>query len=300
MRKFYMGAIALGCSMGLFAEDVQSVVSLTLVNLTHDVMNTTYTDNQGNAIKISTGEPVYKGDNTFIYGLLTSGDNPLMCLGIPAPGGLDQYTFFTMKGHMQAGFNESPSILIELPAGDKITNLEIIGRSAGSNNTVQLFSGFSSTGTNEGDFETNWDDPTLSGDPAFLFLNNGCQTEDDRKREVPSGSKYVKLIVTEAFADFYTDNMNSVPQIYAIRFFAKDMGTSIEGDNKDAFGVELYGRNLQLSESADVLIYDVTGKVLQRYNNIDNVYLDSVNDGVYILKATNAIGQTVTQKVVVR
>lgn len=299
MKNFYVGAIALVCSMGLFAEEDQSVASLSLVNLTHESMNATYTDSKENSIKIETSEPQYKGENTFLY--RTTTDNPLQCIKQTPSETMAEYSFIALKGFMNAGYSQSPSILITLPNNGNITAIQLIGFASGGGGTsVPVLSGFSSTGTAENDFETNWDDPAISGDPAFSLLRDECATEDDNKRVVPIGAKYAKLIVTETFGNLSVSDMNASPLIYAIRFFAKDTPTGIEVKKEDLFSFDLFDRNLQLKESVDVSIYETTGKLIAQYNDIDNAYLNYLQKGVYIIKASNKDGQQFTQKVAIK
>lgn len=299
MRKFYVGAFAIVCSMGVFAENIESVVSLSLVNLTHERMNATYTDSKENIIKIETSEPQYKGDDTFLY--RTTTDNPLQCVNQTPSETMSDYGFIALRGFMNAKYAQSPSILITLPTTGNITAIQLLGfASGGGGSSVPILSGFSSTGTAESNFETNWDDPALSGDPAFSLLRDGCATEDDNKRVVPSNAKYAKLIVTESFGDLSVSDMNASPLIYAIRFFAKDTPTSIESKDEAPFSFELFDRNLQINEIANVCIYEITGKVVAQYNNIDNAYLKHLENGIYIIKATNKNGQQTTKKVVIK
>lgn len=306
MKKFYVGVVALVCSMSLFAEGTVSIVSLTLTDLTHDRLNTSYTDSKGNKITISTTEPQYKGADTFIYGQLTSGDNPLACLGLPDPGTASQYGIFTLKGNMGAPYAQSPSILIEFPKSGNITDVQITGRSAGGSASY-ILSGFSWTGTAEMDFNVNWDDPNEEYIPYFVFPSNICATVDHSKREVPlqedteKPAKYLQLAVSEyAFDNAQLTDMNSAPQVYAIRFFAKDTGTSVELNEQTALDIQLYGRNLQLSEVADVAIYDITGKVVAQYNDIESAYLGQLNGGIYVISATTLDGVKVNQKMVIK
>lgn len=306
MRKIYVGFIALTCSMGLFAEEVESIVSLSLVNLTKERMNTTYTDSKGNEIAIETHEPLSQGE--FLY--RTTSDNPLQCVNQSPSEPLAEYSFVILKGNQNANYNNSPSIQITLPSNQNITAIQLLGSTAGSGRYIfrQVLCGFSDTGTNEKDYYMNWDDPIAEagGDPSFLLYSDECANNADdnyeNKRLVPAGAKYVKLIVSKSFGDggVSADEMELPPYIYAIRFFAKDTPTDIEVEAQDKFSFELLGRNLQLNDIADVSIYDVTGRIATQYNDVDNAYLKHLKNGIYVIKATNGNGQEFTQKVVIR
>lgn len=302
MKKFYVGAIALVCSLTVFAEGVESVMSLSLVNLTKERMNATYTDSKGNVIKIETNEPTTQGE--FLY--RTTTDNPLQCVGQAPSETLDEYAFVVLKGHQKANYKNSPSIQITLPSKQNITAIQLLGFTAGSGRNLdrQVLCGFSDTGTTENDYYTNWDDPVAEagGDPSFVLFSDKCATEEDNKRVVPANAKYVKLIVSSSFCDggVSAEEMSEPPYIYAIRFFAKDTGTSIERESDDTFNLELFGRNLQLGEFANVAIYDLTGRVVARYANVDNAYLGFLNEGLYVVNATSENGIEISQKIIVR
>lgn len=301
MKKLYVGAIALACSLTVFADETESVMSFSLVNLTQARMNASYTDSKGNVIAIETSEPKYKGEDTFLY--RTTTDNPLRCVNQTPAEPMAEYAIVAMKGNLKASYALSPAIQITLPSSGNITAIQLLGFASGgqSGSSIRIPVGFSEQGTNESAFKTNWDE-TASDDPAFSLLKDVCTTDMNNKRAIPAKTKYVKMVVTADFGDLSgDDNMAEVsPLIYAIRFFAKDTPTSIEGNSMDALDIELLGRNLQLGELADVVIYDFAGRVVAQYANVDNAYLDYLNEGLYVVKATTENGVAVSQKIVVR
>lgn len=112
--------------------------------------------------------------------------------------------------------------------------------------------------------------------------------------------KYVRLNWGKNFAGASSSNRGSTTNIYAIKVYTDaDITVGITEEQK-TIDVQLFGRNLQLSEIADVYIYDIAGKIVAQYNDVDNAYLNYLNNGVYIIKTLGSNGQQSTQKVVVR
>lgn len=303
MKKFYVGAIALACSLSVFADEIQSVVSLSLVNLTKERLNTTHTDSKGNVIEVKTNEPKSQGE--LLY--RTTTDNPLRCVNQTPSQSMAEYGFVVLKGHKDADNSNSPWIQITLPSSGNITAIQLLGFTAGSSQYRQVLTGFSDKGTADSDYYMNWEDPIADvGDPSFVLYSDECanQAEDnfENKRLVPEGAKYMKLIVSKSFCDggVSAEEMGLSPYIYAIRFFAKDTPTGIEDNSTETLDIELFGRNLQLGELADVVIYDLTGRVVKKYANVDNAYLDCLNEGLYVVNATTENGVEVSQKIFIR
>lgn len=91
--------------------------------------------------------------------------------------------------------------------------------------------------------------------------------------------------------------------IFAISVYtnADDDGTGIADERSNsAVKISVYGRNMQLSERADVIIYDIAGNAVAEYKGIEYAYLDMLNAGVYITKMKGEKGQVAVQKVIVK
>lgn len=104
------------------------------------------------------------------------------------------------------------------------------------------------------------------------------------------------------FADAPNPDKGGSANIFAIKIYtnANTSTVGVEEQEAEKPNIRLYGRNLQLSEFADITIYDITGKIAAQYSDIDNAYLDVFDVGVYLIRATNKNGQNTTQKVVIR
>ena len=132
-----------------------------------------------------------------------------------------------------------------------------------------------------------------------LFGGSGT-TIDDLREKV----KYVRLNWGLDFAGGSSNNLNVSSILYAIKVYTNadtSITTGMENEEaENALNVTLYGRNLQLSAPADVQVYDIAGKRVAAYKQVDDAYLDSLNEGIYIIRATDSQGKQNTEKVLLR
>lgn len=293
MKKIYTCVFFTALSVTLFAQD--EVLSLSLYNLTKERVNTTHLDNQNNSIKIETLEPTNsKGEETLVYAKTAA--NPLECALETPSLVLDEYTYIYLEGNISYTSAKSPGMVITLPADDKITAIEVLGfgsNAASQSTTATVAIGFSADGTT---YEVDED----MFNPFIRLKQTDCAPASYNKRDVLPGTKYIKLLHTSDYLGIDEINMESKPQIHAIRFYAKDMGTSISGGTDRKLEIRLYGRNLQLSQTADVTIYDITGKAVAQYRDIKDTYLDFLTGGLYVIMAVDKNGNKAIQKVAVK
>lgn len=305
MKKIYSFLLVVSFVSTALGAEYEKVKSLSIYDLTKESLSKTYTDSQGNILKFSVNDPTFinppaSPEPTFVYSATI--DNPLQCIGenpTIAPSGT-KYSSFIMVGHAAAKVEESPYILIEVAGDNRVLEVEILGyaTSGGGNEAVQanLICAFSS-----GDDPKKDDDFLINfeyEEPMLAFNQTKCATEN--KRELTANTKFIKLIATDFFGFTGVSSYACKPQIHAINIYAKDTGTSLGEETIDALDIQLHGRNLQLSEVVDVVIYDIAGKVVARINNTDNAYLDLVNSGIYVIQAVNGKGEKATQKVVIK
>lgn len=298
MKKIYVLLCAASLVLSSKASE-EKVLSLSLYDLTTESLSKVYTDTQGNTIKFTVNEPAFGGDPTFTY--TANVDNPLACIGeIPSsPSVGAKYSMATMTGHATAKPLESPFILIEVPGNNNVLEIEILGyaTSGGSHQGVEaeLICCFSP------DFDPTNDDSfviDLEQEPLLAFKQTSCPTEN--KRALPKGTKFIKLIANDAFGWSGVMSYESKPQIHAINIYANAKGTSVADEEQELLNIQLFGRNLQLSETANVTIYGITGKLIGKHSNINNAYLDSLESGVYIIEATTQNGFKSIQKVIIK
>lgn len=297
MKQLYAFVLASLFVGNVVAGEGDIVRSLTMYNLTTEKLNESYTDSQNNQIIFTTHEPTntVSGSEwkTMIYSE-SSALAPLECIG-ETISETAPYDVVTLRGRSNFSVAQSPYILIELPAKHNIVDVEVLGRAAGgaAGAKAQLICAFSTSGTKDSDFgvdPSNWD-------PDLSYTQDACPERS--KQALLDGTKYIKLISNKSYAGVAI-GFDANPMIFAINLYAKDTGTGIGEEDATALDIQLYGRNLQLNELADVVIYDITGKLVAQYANVEDAYLDSLNGGVYVVKATNKNGQIATQKVVIK
>lgn len=305
MRKIYAFLFIVSFVSTAIGGEYQKVKSLSVYDLTKESLSKKYTDSQGNILKFSVNDPIFTNppslpEPTFVYSATV--DNPLFCIEeTPSTSpAQSKYSSVIMVGHATAKVTESPQILIEIAGDDKLVEIEILAYATpgGANASVQadLICAFSS-----GDDPDNDDDFMVNleyENPLLEFNQAKCPTEN--RRLIPEGTKYIKLVASDFFGFSGVNSYACKPQIHAINLYAKDTGTSIGEQTSETLSIELYGRNLQLNEMAGVVVYDIAGKVIAKFNNIDNAYLDFVNSGVYVISAANEKGEKATQKVVIK
>lgn len=299
MKKIYILLCVVSLALTSSAQDGK-VLSLSVYDLTNTSLNKSYIDSQGNVIKFSTNEPTFKGDQTFFY--TESVDNPLSCIGktstTPPVG--TKYSMATIQGHSTAGVENSPFILIEVAGDNNVLEVELLGYATSGGGhagaEAELICAFSSSSdpTDDDSFMINLD----YENPLLQFKQADCATENTR--ELPADTKFIKLISIDSFGWSGVMSYACKPQIHAINIYSKDIGSSIDENDQETLTIQIHGRNLQLSEFADVTIYDITGKSAAQYSDIDNTYLDTLDAGIYVIKATNKNGQNTAQKVVIR
>lgn len=64
-------------------------------------------------------------------------------------------------------------------------------------------------------------------------------------------------------------------------------------------GIECYNKTIRLSETADIGIYDLSGKLLRRADNITTYNVNDLPEGLYIVRAKTD-SQTTTNKVLIK
>lgn len=299
MKQIYTLSLAVLISIGATVRSQNETVrSLSLYNLTSEKLNTSHIDSQKNQITFSTYTPsnTLSGEEwkTAIYSEWSTA-KPLDCIG-ESVAETAPYNVVTLRGRSVFSVAQSPYILIALPEKHDIQEVEVLGFATSPSSPsakAQLICAFSSSGTNDKDFKVD----ANSWTPELEFEQATCSGQ--MKQSLLSGTKYIKLIANKSFANV-SIGFNAYPMILAINLYAKDTGTSIGSETEDALTINLYGRNLQISEPADVVIYDIAGKTVAQYVNMDNAYLNFLNDGIYVVSATNQKGQKTTQKILLR
>lgn len=298
MKKFYFTLTALFFTSvsftNLFAADI--VTSLTLFDLTQERMNNTYTDSEGNTIKFSTHQP---DATSFRY--LSDLDNPLECAGeaVPSQSPINAlYTKIVLKGSTGSGLALSPSFLIELGDNSTVTEIKLMGVGGAATGGAELMYALSTTGSDYGDFYVP--------DYPLYFTNNKCNYNDGQNTDiqVPSGTKYILGIATDADLDGMQMSVTSPFVIHAFRFLAEKntpVGIEDQENDKENKLITQIDNEILLSSPSDVLVYHITGKQIENARNIESLDLNKFSKGIYIIKA-QSVDKTRSEvrKVIVR
>lgn len=296
MTKLYTLVCLLAITISAFAAR-EKAVTFTLYDLTHEALNASYTDSEGNSIKIETHEPTYNSDPTFLYRATV--DNPLVCIGqSPQNAPINaKYTTAILNGNARASTALSPSILITVAGDNEIKEIELLGSaSSGGTPTTEseLICAFSSTNLRDDSFEINWDYDQFT----TTFSQAGCS--DNNKRALLPGTKYIKLIATNEFGFATTGSFACTPMIHAIRIYAMATVTGINEEQQDAIEIKLDDRNLTVSEVVDLSIFSLTGIKVLELKSVQDLDLSRYASGVYIVKAKTQNGQEKLQKILLR
>jgi len=305
MRRFYIFTVLfiylLSFTTTIAAQGSSEIVeSLTLYDLTHDKMNASYTDSQGNTISVRTNEP----SSGITYGRFVyyaDLDNPLSCSG-ESTAGLDQpvnaegYSRFLLMGKGNATVARSPYFILDFgSSATGIREIQIMGTAAGAveNDYEELLYAFSPV-TNPAikDFED------LPDDYSPLIFKVGQCNYDNLRIKLPEGTASVIFISTDGpVGGWETGSVYSNPaEFHAIRLFSQKKNTTAIPENEtDAFLLTQKGRMIESSELANIEVYDLTGRKVAHINNATRIDLQLQAKGIYLIKAESVNGGKTAQ-----
>lgn len=100
-------------------------------------------------------------------------------------------------------------------------------------------------------------------------------------------AKYIRLNWSDLPWGGSINSKGDPVNLFAIKVYTNADKTvvGIENETKDSFDVSLINEKLTITENADVQIYSLQGKLIMSVQNIDNLELSDMIQGMYIVKA---------------
>lgn len=135
------------------------------------------------------------------------------------------------------------------------------------------------------------------------WIGSGQDQNDGEEQDVfQKGIKFLRLNWSGAvFAGGHTPDRGGSLELLGFQIYTnlEGLGTSIESENEDSFAIEQKGETLVFSSLADVKIYSLSGQVVVSAVAVDEVSMESLQQGVYIVQAKDvATGKVVSKKVI--
>ncbi len=210
-------------------------------------------------------------------------------------------------------------IMIANTGEGRISKIEISGVS-GINNPAEVLFGFTSSDPStlipttkikdQGKYFL--DDATLDGpNPTLSFTttNYKCtsntiivpETDDDWISGSGAPIRAVKIAQCPTLGETsFQGAPNANFWLYGIKVYVKTEGTNTGINTAASSNLKLSVANneLNLTEKADVHISSISGYSIQTYKQVENISINNLPSGVYIVKATSNQGETVTTKII--
>ncbi len=88
------------------------------------------------------------------------------------------------------------------------------------------------------------------------------------------------------------------PGIQSIAIYLKDTQTGMSATEQSSFNIAVSDGVLTFSESASQLsIYNISGQLVQRSENVQTIPLNTLPTGMYVVKATSVTGKNIITKI---
>lgn len=154
---------------------------------------------------------------------------------------------------------------------------------------TQVFFTLSATGANRGcylAYSTDGGNLWTKTQEALYIGSNDTQG---------GNAFFVDIDKEDVMLKFYTDNQ--IVRIHDLKIYTSS-ASGIGSVSQNAFDLYMTGGELYCSENVSVEIYNIAGKLIKSAKNIQNLSLQSLVPGIYVVKAANSEGKTMTQKIV--
>ncbi|MCD7971188.1 MAG: T9SS type A sorting domain-containing protein [Candidatus Azobacteroides sp.] len=112
--------------------------------------------------------------------------------------------------------------------------------------------------------------------------------------------KTLRLRFSDGTGDFSSSQYEYRPTLQALYIYVEDngLGTSTGNLGQEGFTFSYTKETVVLSQPADITVFDITGKVSRQASWATTLSLRDVPCGIYIIKATDSKGNSITRKVV--
>ena len=240
----------------------------------------------------------------------------LSCLNETAPGTYPYIILTNNDVTNNSGLSAYLDIVNE--GEDFIRKIEIIGYTQGGNGYASLITSLSVDGTNYLDnyYVDKASGISIARDIMLLGFGDACydnieyglssyeipETAKKGAEEInnlPQRTKSIRINWSSGeFAGMVTVR-GDAPQIAAIRvYMEKSITTNIASDTQESLNVTLNGSTINVSEDADISVYNLAGNVVANISNAQQIDLTGQAKGLYIVKAkANKSGQAVVKKI---
>ena len=220
---------------------------------------------------------------------------------------------YVFKGN-PSSTSASPYIAIQNMGSKKITKIEVIGVGTESG-TILPVEGSSSNNPSDADYESSL---FLAGMFDFSFKQTGETVVCDYPSaggtlNVASAwdetKSYYQMMGMESSIGAYPQTFRlhfttvlqapsgRKPKLQALYVYVEDKETSIESIESD-FGLRIAGDVLEASQLSDVTIYSLNGIPVKSAKGITSLPVSDLQQGIYLVKALSANGQSKAIKMV--
>jgi len=304
-----ISAIVFACfSLSLSADDITDDATIKIEGLSaSDASSSGITHGSGTNNYVKLIVPDYTG----LTGARSVEWETVNCQCFDITSGTDTYNA-ALFANNEVGYNETnyPYIQIEPAAGTVITHIAFKGLTI-SDDMTYLSYGFSSgTGTALTDNQftaTSIMPPLPIMDQMFMQKNaNVCilaklaTTADNGKIAVPLDKQTIRLAASKLFPTGTPLTGNNVKpwNLLGVYVWTNGSGTSIQSVNDNSFQAYVSNGELNLSKpAAQISLYSISGTLVKTAENTQNVSLEELPLGVYIVKALSNTGKTLVTKI---
>ena len=277
--KAALSAVLLFSSAGMRAGDF-AIVNLSPEEISIAALNTTYTSGTS-SVQITTGNMSFDADYS------------TNCVD-----------FVNQKGALYFNQLTAPSysfITIDNTGTDNITSIKLIGSSTeGTAGVFVAFSGKSVAETTDLAYSENLDFANATVPFYTPVEGGGCQEKtvtlpdanNTTSMEAITFVKSIKIAVSTAFGQ----EEYSLQKPFKLESMAvytdKQPNTGIGTVSDDSFTACVWGEELHFTETASsVFVYDVSGRRVRVWKNIQTLSLRDLPSGMYVIKALNDNGK---------
>lgn len=279
MNKIYMLATLFALLLSAFSQQVSAQETLSLdIEFTDTTPATIDGFYCGGNIEIAT----YK---------IEPRDVTNQCFG--ALGQISRSSLY-LNGDVDYKNGEFSYLLIKNHGGLDISRVVVTGMSnAGS--AANLTAEFSEV---EDPTENDYEIDDLMVFPADAIGVKCGDNETGGGGYWPAGIKVIRFMHSNRYTSMNTINPPR-PCIQAIQIYTEGAYTSVPKVSEESFEAYMVGNELNLSEYAtQVFVYTISGILVQTAIQVQNMSLDMLPSGMYVVKATNGSGKRLVTKII--
>lgn len=163
----------------------------------------------------------------------------------------------------------------------EITDLYLDGSST---DATTLVVGFSST--------TGGDWDSYSGGIGYDLMIMSCAQSDI---DVPAGTKSIRIVRTSDFFAGKYGGADSEAFLKELKVTTEydDESTGIDPVNDDLFSINYSDNQIYVSEPAAITLYTVSGELILQSGCTDNLSIENLPKGIYVVAAESNFGKSV-------